>query len=44
MLAVELVGFERVTARVRDRLMRKRKAGSMEYIVGVFTVVYGLFF
>ena len=43
MLAVELVGFEGVMAKVRDRLMRNRKVGSMEYIEDVFTVVYDLF-
>lgn len=38
-LAVELVGFGEVIARVRDRLIRERKAESMKCIVGVFVLV-----
>ena len=44
-LAVESSGDDAaVTARVRDRLMRERKAGSEKYIMIIFRLIVILFF
>ncbi len=36
-----LVGLEEVRAKVRDRLMKERRAGSVKYILSVFVLVCG---